>query len=250
VQCTILDRSRLAVEVINGTLRSLSDAAKTATDSKIGTQRNVAPPPKDVSKGQTTGNSVAMGGSKVLQARCGNSPDPSSALLDGLDHLASCCSISISFLISVDGADGLPPMQPLQTENARLSLASKLIQLGKVELALSELKMLKGRLQRSMLSGNGIASWLVEEPKEKRSEINNSVGKLSSRMKGPGKENGMEVDPKAERDDLLTILEFPQVSSSSPAFPLVISYQLAVLRCIAGLKRPDVIDVRIYSSGL
>jgi separase len=210
-------------------------------DSKAGAQRSGAP--GHTAKARTTGN-AATAGTKVLQSRSGNSTDPSPAPLDGVDHLASCCSISISFLISVDGAEGVPPMQPLQTENARLSLVSKLIQLGRMELALGELKLLKGRLHRHM--GNGIAGSLVDESKEdKRLEMKATAAKLSPRIKGPGKENRAHVDPKAERDDLLTLLEFSHISASSSAFPLVISYQLAVLRCIAGLKRPDFIDVRI-----
>jgi separase len=133
-------------------------------------------------------------------------------------------------------------MQPLQTENARLSLVSKLIQLGRMELALGELKLLKGRLQRSM--GNGIV--IDDSKEEKRLEMKATAAKLSLRMKGPGKENRADVDPKAESEDFSTLLEFSHISASSSAFPLVISYQLAMLRCIAGLKRPDFIDVGVH----
>lgn len=135
-------------------------------------------------------------------------------------------------------------MQPLQTENARLSLSSKLIQLGRFERALNELKKLKWRLQLAMDIGNGIESWLIDayDTKEEKMAMQKAIGKVltTSRV---GKENAVHVDSKAESEELSTLLEFPHISASSSAFPLVISFQLGVMRCITGLKRVEVIEV-------
>jgi len=123
-----------------------------------------------------------------------------------------CCSLSISFLISNESVEGVQPTQPLQTENARISLAGKLTALARYELALNELRLLKWRLL-GLMRGNG-ESWVVD------------VGK------------------KVAKEDFSTLLEFPGVSTSSSAFPLVIQCQLCMLRCVLGMKKPGLADVR------
>lgn len=214
------------MEVINGSLRGLSG---TPTNT---TKREAVP----ASKARTTSR-LASAGSKVLQSRSENSGDISIPNLDAVDHLANCCSTSISFLISTESAEGAPSMQPLQTENARLSLSTKLIQLGRFETAMDELKLLKRRLQLVMNGGSGVESWLVELKTE-----DPVAKKTAGRV--PTRPNISEADAKTEGEELSTLLEFPQVSTSSSAFILVISYQLAILRCIAGLKRPEMTEVK------
>ncbi|KAI5810824.1 peptidase family C50-domain-containing protein, partial [Pyronema omphalodes] len=219
----ILDRSRLAVEVINTTLRALSDAAK-STDPK-----SEAVPVKAKA-------STGRAGSKVLQSRSGNSDAATQDPQDAIDYLAECCSASISFLISVENAEGVPTMQPLQTENARLSLLTKLLQLGRFERALEELKQLKRRLQVTM--GVAVSADLSGD----KASVAKTTGKLSAKTKATGKENGIKNESLSSQDELVMLLEFPDISVSSAAFPLVISFQLAVLRCIAGLKRTESIE--------
>jgi separase len=232
---SVIDRSRLAIEVINSILRTLSDITKS-------TVTRLYPPSPSVDKLRT--QVAGRLGTKVLQSRSGNSSDSALGSTDTIDHLADCCSISISFLISMESTEGVPNMQPLQTENARLSLSSKLIQLGRFERALNELKKLKWRLQLAMDIGNGIESWLIDayDTKEEKMAMQKAIGKVltTSRV---GKENAVHVDSKAESEELSTLLEFPHISASSSAFPLVISFQLGVMRCITGLKRVEVIEV-------
>jgi hypothetical protein len=221
----ILDRSRLAVEVINTTLRALSDAAK-STDPKA----EAAPVKAKASTGRAA--------SKVLQSRSGNSDAATQDPQDAVDYLAECCSASLSFLISVENAEGVPTMQPLQTENARLSLLTKLLQLGRFEKALEELKQLKRRLQVAM----GVA--VSADMSGDKASVAKTTGKLSAKSKAAGKENGIKNESLSSQDELAMLLEFPEISASSAAFPLVISFQLAVLRCIVGLKRTESIEVR------
>jgi hypothetical protein len=80
----------------------------------------------------------------------------------------------------MESTEGVPNMQPLQTENARLSLSSKLIQLGRFERALNELKKLKWRLQLAMDIGNGIESWLIDayDTKEEKMAMQKAIGKV------------------------------------------------------------------------
>lgn len=173
---------------------------------------NIRPLAKDVPKG---GRRLIAQSDNVLKARSGNINNMPLDTLDGVDYLAMCCSLAISFLISNESAEGIQPTQPLQTENARLSLAGKLTALARYELSINELKLLKWRLLGLMRGDKSGESWLVD------------VGK------------------KVAKDDFSTLLEFPGVSASNPAFPLVIQCQLGVLRCILGMKQPGLADVRI-----
>jgi separase len=136
-------------------------------------------------------------------------------------------------------------MQPLQTENARLSLSSKLIQLGRFERALNELKQLKGRLELAIESGNGVESWLVVDSKEVKMATQKAIINISSKSKVVRKENIVNVDSKTEREELSILLSFPHISTSNSAFPIVIGFQLGVLRCIAGLKLVEMIEVTV-----
>lgn len=151
---------------------------------------------------------------KVLKARSGNNNDMSLGASDGVDYLAMCCSFSISFLISNESVEGIQATQPLQTENARLSLAGKLTALGRYGVAMNELKLLKWRLLGLMRGDSGGESWLVD------------------------------VRKKVAKEDFSTLLDFPGVSAMNSAFPLVIQCQLGILRCVVGMKKPGLADVR------
>jgi separase len=241
VGLSMAERSRLAVEVINATLRSLSDTTKAAKSPSRQETRQEASP-----KGGLKPRKTDRPSTKVLQSRSSNRNDSPSQTPDSVDYLTSCCSIAISFLISIESSDGVPDMIPLQTENARLSLSSKLIQLERFEAAMQELKMLKRRLQLLMQLAGSIESWVVEgnETKNAHCEI---LGKPRAKLKAPGKKNTTELDTKPEKEDPSKLLEFATISPSSSIFPLVISCQLATMRCISGLKRPDLIEVIISS---
>ena len=131
-------------------------------------------------------------------------------------------------------------MQPLQTENARLSLSSKLIQLGRFEGALHELNLLKQRLLLAMQTDDGSENQPMDGRKGGKPAASRATGKPRSKAGGGLAAVGAEPG-------LSDLLEFPEISASSPAFPLAIAYQLGVLRCVSGLKRTDIVDVRNIS---
>jgi separase len=218
----LLERSRFAVEVINTCLRCLAGSTSKTSDGITKPKSS-----GEVPKVRKTGRLVSA---NAIHSRSTNSNDSRSIAPDTIDNLSSCCSISISFLISIESAAGVPEMQLLQTENARLSLSSKLIRLGKYGTALKELKMLKRRLLAVMgkvvgLRANGIDGGVPSKT-------------VNSGCKVIG-------DSEVHDPEFSTLLEFSQISTSSMAFPLVIACQLSMLRCVAGLKRPDLIEVRL-----
>ena len=123
-------------------------------------------------------------------------------------------------------------MQPLQTENARISLSTKLIQLKKFDIAMKELRMLKLRLQLAMSGRVSADNWLQEL------QADDAALRASGRPVSKTK----TAQPDGE-----SLIEFSQIQPTSSAFPLLISYQLGVLRCVAGLKRSELIEVGILS---
>lgn len=229
-QLAILDRSKLAVEVINTALRNLSNVAKSSNTEPnaelVGDEsiRRSTAPAAEVMRPPPGAGSVASLGSP-----------------DAVDHLADCCSKSISFLISIESSEDVPSMQPLQTENARLSLSSKLLQLGRFERALHELRLLKQRLHLAMQSDDGTENQPVGGRKDDRSAAQKATGKPRPKAGAAEKGNLATADARSGLSDLL---EFPEISASTPVFPLAIAYQLGVLRCVSGLKRTDIVDVR------
>lgn len=225
-QLTILDRSKLAVEVINTALRNLSDIAKSSNAKPSGE------PSSDESIRKRTASDA-----EAMRSLPGAGSAASLGSPDAVDHLADCCNKSISFLISIESSEGVPSMQLLQTENARLSLSSKLIQLGRFEGALHELNLLKQRLLLAMQTDDGSENQPMGGRKGDKPAASRTTGKPRSKAGGGLAAVGAEPG-------LSDLLEFPEILASSPAFPLAIAYQLGVLRCVSGLKRTDIVDVR------
>ncbi|KAH0612981.1 uncharacterized protein H6S33_009361 [Morchella sextelata] len=216
----IVEKQKLAIEVINICLKALTDAAK----------KDAPPPsaPEISAPARKTGKLVSTN-SKPLQSRSANRNDTKS---DPIANLASCCALSISYLNSIQHTSSLPEMPPLQVETAQNSLLLKLIQLGMFEMALKEARSLKRKLTEHMQNGSA---------EEKQT---NGVQIVSAKSKHSGKEGGAT---KPEKESFSKMLEFKDVTASVPAFPLVISCQLGMLRCLAGLKRPELIEAIIPS---
>lgn len=227
-----LERYKLAIDVINICLKGLGDSAKKDTPSAPTTIPENSAPARKTGKLAPTTN-------KPLQSRSANRNDTK---LDSMANLASCCALSISYLNSIQHASNLPDLPPLQVETAQNNLVLKLIQLGMFEMGLKEARSLKRKLSGHM------QSCVVVDTEE-------DVAKVSAKAKGTlkatsantriiGKEN-VAGAVKPEKEPFSKILEFKQVNTSKPAFPLVISCQLGILRCLTGMKRPELIEVRI-----
>jgi len=216
------DRCKLAIEVINTSLRNLSEAVKKDPKAGVPEMHEKHQPVRKAEKQQQTSTT------RPLHSRSSSRNGlPTPLKHDTTRNLATCCSLAISYLNSVSKSSNAPDIAPLQIENAQSSLILKLIQLGMFDLGLKESRSLKRTLVEAMGSGSGSqaqdksmpACLLVEE------EISN--GSI------------LEV----EKEPINKLLEFDDVATTSPAFPLVISCQLGILRCIAGLKRPELVEV-------
>ncbi|PWW75361.1 hypothetical protein C7212DRAFT_358438 [Tuber magnatum] len=211
------DRYKLAIEVINTSLRNLGEAVKKASKPAAleADQRN-QPVRKPEEQRQTST-------ARPLHSRSSNRNDsPTPLKSDAAENLATCCSLAISYLNSITGSSNAPDIAPLQIENAQSSLILKLIQLGMFELGLKESRSLKRTLAEAMRNGK------QDRP----------TPPLALVEKGNSREN----ISKAEKEPVDKLLEFNNVVATNSAFPLVISCQLGILRCIAGLKRPDLVE--------
>lgn len=232
---TQLERHRLAVEVVNATMRGLLEAAQTGTVPSTlmpGTPVSAAPTKKPTRPPAAS--------AKVLQTRSLNRNDKPVTELDSLDHLALCCSMATTFLQSLDPAQGIPESKPLQTENTRSILATKLMQLGRYKFALSEWKKLKRRLEELIQKEAGVESWVVQD--ETSAPAKTAKKPVSTSSKPTGAKGCPAVGEEVDKEGFSRVLEFAQPSSTSPFLPLVIVCQLGILRCVAGLKRPDMVE--------
>lgn len=207
----VVDRYKLAVEVINFTLRGLSDAVK--KDPKV------SPPEMDVPSSRKTGGTVTSNPLPLHPRSMNRNDTPTfvSTRTETVEALATCCALSISYLHSISGTPNSLEAPLLQIENAQSNLMAKLIQLGLFEMALKEAKSLKQKLMKAM---SGVVG-------------GNETQKKANR----GKEGPTEKEPFSK------LLEFKDAITTSPAFPLVAACQLGMLRCVAGLKRPELVEV-------
>ncbi|KAG0138703.1 peptidase family C50-domain-containing protein [Tuber indicum] len=215
------DRYKLAIEVINTSLRNISEAVKKDPKATVLEVHEKDQPVRKTEKQQQT--SVA----RSLHSRSSNRNDAPTLLRpDTTENLAICCSLAISYLSSISGSSNAPDIAPLQIENAQSSLILKLIQLGMFELGLKESRSLKRTLAGAVRSGGG---------SEKQDKPTPAVALAE-------KEDSRRNVSKVQKEPIDKLLEFDDVVTSSPAFPLVISCQLGILRCIAGLKRPELVE--------
>lgn len=221
-----LERYKLAIDVINTCLKALGDAAKKDTPpASVTTLEGPAPAWKTATK--------------PLQSRSANRNDTRP---DSIVNLALCCALSISYLNSIQHASNIPELPPLQVETAQNTLVLKLIQLGMFEMGLKEARSLKRKLGEHMQNNVDVRGDETKVPKAK-----GSLKSTSTKVRAIGKENAA-MAAKPEKESFSKILEFKQVVTSELAFPLVISCQLGILRCLVGMKRPELIDVRISST--
>ena len=229
----------VATQTVNTALRSLSDALKTpavsrstqpAAQSKLpanaatNTQRSLKParthsksvsssqhPLKERSVSQVT-NSTAK--TKTLRRSSSYSsfttPDP------GLVATAECARIAFAYLTSPEAIKSAGKNAPEMTlEHGRLALIGKLVTHGLDNLAVKEMRLLKKRLEKIIL-GN-----------EKSQDADRPTSQQAA---------------AAEKESLATLLDFGDVEHGHSAVPIITNLQIYVLRIIARVKRPRLVE--------
>lgn len=216
------EKSRLATEVVNITLKALTEAVKNQTQWKID-QRN--PLVKSIPCA-TNLNALGEGPPEPLQSVCVNivpsvlegRPPPRrsstkivSINLQGLRSQAECARIAFLALRSmstrkVAGTD----VQYLQLESGMSALIGKMIALGFDDLAAKELQVLKRRLDQS------IGTTTTDEQFEPTTLLRPAGSKRTS----------------TKRVALADLLHFQNTAASGPLLALIIASQLQALKII------------------
>lgn len=154
--------------------------------------------------------------------------------MDNIDYVASCCSVSISFLQVLEANDGSAGYELIK---ARWMLASRMVELRKFRFALKEFKTMKRRLE--VIMGD---EGKCRDVKEGDSLKQQKPAKTAAR-KAPAEKENVPPGDSAEKDSS-RYLEFPTISTTHEAVPYVIKCQLGILHCALGLKRPDLVEVK------
>lgn len=222
------DKLVLATEVVNATLKSLTDAIKDAIKdppARKVTQAKRNPPARSSSSSSfSTGlgsrsqtplqplcvNRLANSPGKQNRSRRSSSTASMKQTMDGLRAQAECARIAFAALRSLQCQKELSTALPyLQLESGMSALIGKMLALGFDDIAFRELRILKRRLEASKPapSGQGTAasagSWKEEE----------------------------KSDPKTET--LAEMLRFQNSSVRGPLLSLIITTQLQVLKILA-----------------
>jgi separase len=231
------ERFLIATAVVNTSLKTLTDALKSQPKAQrqltVKTQSSRSPlKPVGASSPKTPRSPLARSAScpqKPLQPR--SVSQVSSAAAHPLSRRSSsyslashrgppsyivataeCARLAFAYLRSSEGVkaagENLPPSQ---LDSGMLALIGKLLSHGLENLAVKELHVLKRRLQRS-------------------------AGKTSG--SGPGTH-------QQEKETLATLIQVPGFDANNPPSESVITYQSYVLRAIAAMRRPQVIEATV-----
>ncbi|KAF8864117.1 hypothetical protein BDZ45DRAFT_797628 [Acephala macrosclerotiorum] len=209
----------LATEVINTTLRYLSDAVKAPAQTSVRKQSSSKDLVK-VSARKTLGRSNSLPQSP-LQPRSLNrvistpnireSRSSSSASITNSTHrpMAECARVGFACLRTLQASKS-PGMElpPLQLENGMSTLVGKLVSLGLDDLAVKELRILKRRLEA------------VESTKTAKS---GPAPKTSTTSAAP---------------TLASLLDFGNIVFTGAKLGLVVTTQLQVLRLMTSSRKP------------
>lgn len=224
------DRLVLATEVVNVTLKSLTDAIKNPPSDKVAQAKKK--PLARSSSSSSLSNRVEAHSQTPLQPLCvnrlANSPSKqnrsrrsSSATsikqtMDGLRAQAECARIGLATLRSLQCQKDPPSSLPyLQLESGMSALIGKMLALGFDDIALRELRILKRRLDvsRTAASSQNTAASAVFSKEEDR------------------------LDPKTET--LAEMLRFRNTSARGQLLSLIITTQLQLLRILALRRDPS-----------
>lgn len=210
------DRERLATEIVNITLKALSEAVKLQSSAKPTSKAKTAPHttsprsnthspqgPKSPLQSLCV-NRVLIGRERSKGLRHSRSADSTEAA-SGMCAQAECAGLAFSILriYQARREPGKVP-QPLKIELAMSTLISKLIALGLFDPAVRELRVLK----KSLLVALGVAEKAESTALEKAMS-------------------------KPRTTDLLV---FPDTDLKGPLLALVVTFQLQVMRLIAAKR--------------
>jgi separase len=232
----------LATEVANTTLKNLADALKSPSNTLAQRPASQAKttPNEDARKQvrSRTGHAKSASVSKrPLKERSvsqlNNSPQKPAirrsssyssfltiSLDGGLVSTAECSRIAFAYLGTPEATKVLgKDSQELQLESGILALVGKLVALGLDSLAVKEMRHLKKRLDKYLGHDSD-----VQRPGSRVAE------KVPQRT-APG-----------EKESLALLLDFGTIAPESPALPLVVNLQTYVLRVIAKLSRPRIVE--------
>ena len=223
----------LAQETINFSLRTLTEALK----PKPQACHQVLSKDRDGARKSSTSPRCSLNG-KPLRPRqaneVSNDNGKPSALRQsssstsfakqgpstGVVAVAECARLAFAYLRSAQPEQ--PPakaLPALQIESGMLALVGRFVSLGFDTIAIKELCILKGRLEKIM----------KDESKK--------TNPCKSRKSGTDGTNSTK-----DRETLASLLFFNHMSLESSALPLVVSHQILVLRLIVAAKRPSITE--------
>lgn len=214
-------RFKLATEVINASLKALTEAIKNPPLQKAETSL------VGRSSHATLNNGSRSRSQNALQPICGNivtnspgkhsqSPRSSSTdeRLDGLRLQAECARIGFATLRALQGVGGSPVLPFLQMETGMSALIGKLIALGFDEVAIKELRILR-RCLETFGQTQDCSLTAVPEPVEPENAY------------------------KPESETLACMLKYRNIDAKGPVLALMIASQLQALKILALRQDPS-----------
>ena len=228
------ERRALATEVVNTTLKALTDAIR-KPHSKLA-QKNQQSLPRCMSN-TSLPNGSENGAHLPLQPlsinRISTTPERSRALrrsssgisvreTSGLIAQVECARIAFAALRSMHAERDSGSGMPYQLEQGMSALIGKLIALGLDDLAVKELRILKRRLEV-----------LAASPSTSNTTLTSSRNLLSAE------------DQSTKKETLSGLLKFQNVDAPGPLLALIVSSQLQVLKVIASKADPEVTGAAI-----
>ncbi|EKG18341.1 Peptidase C50 separase [Macrophomina phaseolina MS6] len=214
----------LATEVVNSSLKALSDALKPQPKSNS----RIASTTTEIqcSRAASTASESKRQPAQRAPSQISNDPVKSTSVTKSSSNppiksgppanvvaLAECARLAFAYLRTSDawktsGKD----IPALQLETGMLSLVGKLLSHGLEALAAKELRAVKRRLET-----------YLRPTKEGTSSVK-------------------QESEQAEKETLASLLSFGEIDQDSPALQLAVNHQLYVLKIIASSKRPATVE--------
>ena len=218
-------RFELATEVVNISLKALTEAIKTPPfqrkrTSLAGSSSNLSPNGETKSLSRTPMQPVCVNRTTQSPGKRSHSRRSSSTAslnqrLDGLKAQAECARIAFAALRSLQGCQGCPNLPVLQLETGMSALIGKLIALGFDELAFRELRILRRRLESFRDTS--------------KSYVESTMERILYDDDGSN----------AKSETLACMLKYRNIGAKGPVLALIITSQLQALRILALIKDPS-----------
>ncbi|KAI9763190.1 MAG: hypothetical protein M1840_000856 [Geoglossum simile] len=227
-ELSIRERFGLATEVVNATLRALTEAIKSPPyrkrqpASNEGQSLSKSPSGRDAMPHSVSSNplqprsrnQIANPQAKTSRlSRTSSQVEPS-----GLLAIAECARLGFSCLRSLQAAKAVgTDIPPLQLENGMSALIGKLIALGFEDLAVKEIRILRRRLE--VYQGGGGYE--------------------------PEGGNTRQRDAKLEKETLASCLQFGNIDAGDTVLTLIVATQMQVMKLISSTKKPANIEAAL-----